>query len=343
MRTLVVIAAALAIAPAPAFAGTARTFDLVTYTAPDGFTVDTSAADHVLLARIGQKSFCLISIFAGAPAGADLDASFASQWNDLTGKVLDPVAAPSPTRATIAGAAADAGLAMGTRSGQSVLVMLTTIDAGTKVVSVLVLVPSQDDLKVYMPSIQSLLGSLSVQRAAAAQAPPSDAGSTAILTGLGDINVPPMPSDLAVADLAGEWSHDDGATTDYVNASTGAYAGYNAIRTKEKWTIDGKKATVADEFFGVNVGNGGNFTVQETRKLKITLSADGDLYLKPVAGSHGAATHYLVRGWQTGADGQAVLVLNGPYYDDGIPDDVRQDRKKGWNLNEVWLRKPRKK
>jgi hypothetical protein len=325
-RTTIVIAAALAIAPAAHAAPAARTFDLVTYTAPDGFTVDASAADHVVIQRVGAKSYCVIGIYASTDAAADLDASFAAAWRDIYPHSIDPVAAPTATHATIGGAPAALGAVMSTTDGKPVLVMLTTIDAGSKVVSILVLTPNQKDLEVYTPSITSLLNSLSIRRVDSSPAPePAPVDNT---------RPGPPPRTLAVADLGGEWKHDDGAFSNYVSASSGAYAGYNAIQTSEKWTIDAKKATVATVFHGTSVSSGGGYQVNEKHNYKITLGADGELVL---ADKGGSKTHYLVRGWKVTPE-LTFLVINGPYVDVPIPDQIRNEPTYGFNLDETWVR-----
>ena len=345
-RCTLALAAVLITAPALA-APAPRTFDLVTYAAPDGFTVQEQGG-HVQISRIGTKSYCLIGIYASTDASADLDASFASEWNDIVNHSVDPVAAPVSQHATVGGAPAAVGAAMTTSGGKPVLAMLTTIDAGAKVVSIVVLTPDQDDLKVYAPSIATLMNGLAVKRIERASAPaapppagdPPAEGKPIVAFG-GEINLPVMPTGLSVADLDGEWKHDDSATTTYVTVATGAYAGYDAIQTKETWTFDGKKGSVEDDFLGVNLSSGGGYAVTEKYHFKAALGADGDLALTPTDSKNRTVVHYLVRGWQVGPD-MTVLVVAGPFRAGGIPDDMRQDRKKGFNLDEVWVRKNKK-
>jgi hypothetical protein len=338
MRTLlaVAIAAVAIIAPATQAAPAARTFDRVTYTAPDGFTVDASAADHVLIQRVGAKSYCLIGIYNSSDASDDLDASFAAEWKDIVDRSVDPVDVPASQHATVAGAPAAIGAAMTTTGGKPVLAMLTTIDAGARVVSILVLTPNEKDLAVYTPSITSLLNSLSVKRVEAASPPASpDAASITVLGG--KLSVTLAPRGMKLADLAGDWKNDDGSLTSYVSATTGAYAGFDSISTVTEWSIDAKKGTVNTNFHGVTAGNGGARAVDEKTVEKITLGADGDLFLQPKRGE-GAAMHYLLRGYQVYPQ-FTVMVLVGPFFDDGIPDDVRQDPNQGSNLDSIWIKK----
>jgi hypothetical protein len=54
--------------------------------------------------------------------------------------------------------------------------------------------------------------------------------------------------------------------------------------------------------------------------------------------SKGAEQLFLIRGWLVGPE-VTVLKLNGPWYDSGIPDDIRADPGKGPNLDQLWVRK----
>src|SRR5579862_7081866 len=106
MRTAC-FAVAAALVAMPAYAAPApRVFDLITYASPDGFTVDASASDHVVISRVGTKSSCVIGVFPGTPASDTLEASFAEQWSDIVLHSIDPIAAPQTARVTLAGATA---------------------------------------------------------------------------------------------------------------------------------------------------------------------------------------------------------------------------------------------
>jgi hypothetical protein len=331
----IVLTTALAALIAPAQASPAlRRFDLVTYAVPDGFTVQ-EAGDHVAITRVGTKSYCLIAIFAGADAARDLDASFAAAWTSIALRAAAPVAVPATQSAQIGGAGARVGAAMTTTQGQPVLVMLTTIDAGARTVSVVVMTPGPDDLKIYTPSIQAVLNSMTIARVDAAPAAPAAAPPTGGVVALGGkLTVAFAPRSLTLADLAGDWKNDDGSLTRYVSASTGAYAGFDSIQSTAQWSIDARKGTVLSNFHGVQTGNHGTFAVDEKRLKKITLT-DGDLYLVPKPGE-GAPQHFFLGGWQVYPQ-FTVMVLIGPYYNEGIPDRVRQDANNGFT--NVWIRK----
>ncbi|HTJ41554.1 MAG TPA: hypothetical protein VL463_05635 [Kofleriaceae bacterium] len=337
MRRSLILFAALAVA-APASAGpTARSFDLVTYTAPDGFTVDTSSSDHVAITRVGTKSYCVIGIYAAGNAGADLATSFANEWRDVANKTIDPVDAPATNPAQIGGADALVGGAMSKAGGKPVFALLTVVDAGSRVVSILVLTPSPDDFKIYLPQVQALFASIGVRRVEPAaapppadQAPPPPSGDTS-----GRVTVPPLTRTLKLSELVGEWKHDDSALTSYVSASTGAYAGYESVSYTEKWVVSAK-GTITNDFHGVTAGNGGARAVDEKSTGPATISKDNVLDIK---WNHGAEQLYVIRGMLVGPE-LTIVVLNGPYYaPDQIEKRIFTDPNYGWNLNEYFVRK----
>jgi len=338
-RVLVLIAAASAagivLASSSPAAAAPHRWDLVTYSPPPGFTVDESARDHALVSRVAARSYCLIGIYTGAPAHDDLDHSFAAEWQDVVAHQIGPVAAPTPTHAAIGGANAAVGGAMGAIGGKPVLAVLTTIDAGEKVVSILVFTPNANDFKIYTPSIQALLRTVVVHRVEPSAPPPSPPRTAAPAqpASAGPNKVPPPARPLTVADLVGEWQHSTSAITSYASVVTGNYAGYSSVQFDESWTITARGA-LSTTFHGAHAGIGGTRVVDEKHLGTITVGADGDLHVQP-KGAAGA--HYLIRGWLVGPKA-TILKINGPWYD-GIPDDVRRDPNKGYNLDEYWIRK----
>ena len=324
MRAILAIGIVLSLA-APAAAGTARTRGATTYTPPDGFTVDDSASDHVMVQRIGSKSYCLIGIFDPVPAAGDLDASFAAEWSALVSINVDPVAAPAALHRDLPGGAHAAfGMAPSTVGGKPVLAMLTVIDDGSQIVPVFVMTPSLDDFKIYSPSIQALLASLAI----AAPSAPAAANS-------GGIQPPAKP--LTLDDLAGEWRTDDQAISHYVNASTGTFAGFDAIQYSWKLTITAKGA-IDTEFRGVQTTSSTAAFTTEKHHAQITIKPDGTIHVHVKQGE-GNDWDYLVRGIWVGPD-VTVIKVAGPYWTTGIPDDVRKNPSYG--VSQYWVRKNRK-
>jgi hypothetical protein len=320
----IAIAFVLTAASLPAAAGTtARTRGIATYTPPDGFTVDDSANDHVMVQRIGTRSYCLIGIFDAVPAAGDLDASFAAEWSELVLHNIDPVAAPAALHRDLPGGAHAAfGMAPSTVGGKPVLAMLTVIDAGSQVVPVFVMTPSLDDFKIYTPSVQALIASISID------APTNVAPAAAP----GGIQPPAKP--LTLADLAGEWRTDDQAISHYVNASTGAFADFDAIQYAWKLTITAK-GVIDTEFRGVQTTRSTAAFTTEKHHAQITVKPDGTIHVHVKAGE-GNDWDYLVRGIWVGPD-VTIIKVAGPYWSTGIPDDVRKSPNYG--VSEYWVRK----
>jgi hypothetical protein len=329
----VALAAPATAAPAP------RSFDLVTYAAPDGFTVDASHPDHVAITRVGSKSYCLIGIYSAVDAKGDLDASFAAEWNDVVGHSVDPVAVPATQRAQIGGATAAVGAAMTTSGGKPVMATLATIDAGAKVVSVLVLVPSQDDFKVYTPSIQALLNSMTVRRVAPPAAPATPDTPDAPAPEANG-NPPQLDHTLTFAELAGDWGHGEGSSNTYVDSRTGVYDSYTSVQYAEKWTIT-PKGVVTNVYHGVSSGTySGAHAVDETLVGPASISKNNVLTIK----WKGAAMQmFVIRGWRVAKDA-TILILNGPYYAaDQIDPRVFSDPHFAGNLDEQFVRKTKTK
>jgi len=208
-------------------AGTAvaRRLDLVTFTAPAGWDVEERTGGigkHVVMTRASTTSYCMVVIHSSTPASGDLDASFAAEWQGVALQTLDPVPAPTPTMRTVGDARAAVGVATSTAQGQPVMGMLIVLDAGTRVVSMLVVSPTVAAFDAYNAEVQGILSRLVVQRVGEPSHPP-------VTPGGGKLVVPAPTRTIVIADLAGEWGRNDGITTTYVDSYTGVYAGTDSL------------------------------------------------------------------------------------------------------------------
>ena len=179
--------------------------------------------------------------------------------------------------------------------------------------------------------VTTILGSM---KAPAAASPPAQALQAPTVDSYGKLLVPALTRKLELAELAGEWRQDDKAISTYVNSTTGNYAGFSAIATTENWTLDAK-GNVFSSFVGTTAGTGGAHQTSEKKRGTATLAPNMVLTL---TWKTGPAQHYLVRGWVELPE-MTVIVLNGPWYQDGVPADVLGDPKIGTNLNAQWARK----
>lgn len=323
LRTWVIaliVAASLAALAADAVPA-ARRFDLVTYSPPNGWKVEEKAGEHVSISRTTPDSYCLIAIYTSTPASSDLAASFAAEWTSVALRTVDAVDAPTPSINNVGNTRAALGGATTTIQGQSVAAILIVLDVGPNVVSILILTPSTQAFEAFSAEVQGMLGGLSVRHA---EAPPVTT-PTAPLQNAGKLIVPPPSRALTLVDLVGEWGHEDGITTTYVDRYSGAYAGYDSLHFREKWTISAQ-GVVRSDFFAIR--NGKKIVDKNTGSIGIS----GQILDVKV----GAAAKYVVRGWLEGPE-MTVLKITGPFYE-GIPQDVLDNPDQGANLNQYWVR-----
>ena len=308
-------------------AATASTLDLVTFTAPPGWMVEQntdSAGGHVVMTHAGGTSYCRIALYSSTPARGPLAASFDAEWTGVALRTLDRVPAPAPTMVTIGNAEAAVGAALSRVQGQPVMGMLIVLDAGASVVSMLVLTPSVEGFGAYRAEVYGMLSRLVVRRVSPSpQALPTSAEPRV---------APAAGRVLRIADLAGEWGRDDGINTRYVDRATGAYAATDSLHFTEKWTITAAGG-IALDFFGIQNGR----KIVEKSTGVVTLSADGILVIRMTN-----EQRYVLRAWQEGPD-ITVMTLNGPWYADGIPDDIIDNPAQGVNLDKKWVRQSKRK
>ena len=133
-------------------------------------------------------------------------------------KRIDPVPAPTPTIRTVGNTRAAVGVATSKAQGQPVMGLLIVLDAGSSVISMLVLSPSVATFDAYNAEVQAMLSGLEVRRAAAAPQSPVSGG--------GRLVVPAPTRRMVLADLVGEWGRNDGITTTYVDRFTGHIHGF---------------------------------------------------------------------------------------------------------------------
>jgi len=314
MRPLLWIFALLTV-PLPA--QTARTFDILTYTAPSGFTEvrKPDGGGRVELTKASRTNYCMIGIYASTPAANSLEAGFDAEWKAVVNKTISPVPAPRPSVTTVGSLRLIAGAATSTIGGQPASAMLFVLDGGASILSVVVITPTLDSFNAYRTDVDAFLSSLSLRPAAPAP------------TSGGRLVIPPPTRTMTIADLAGEWGHNDGITTTYVDRHTGAYAGYDSLHFTNKWTIT-REGGISLDFFGIR--NGKKLT--EKSSGAATLS-DGLLVIRMTN-----MQRYVFRGWLELPD-MTIMKLNGPWYEAPIPANIFTNPQQGANLDQNWVRK----
>jgi hypothetical protein len=315
MRFVLLLTALLA--PAALRAQAARPFDILTYSAPPGFNEvrKPDGGGRVELTRTGRGTYCLIGIYASTPASANLEASFAAEWQGVMLKTISPVAAPRPVIRTAGNTSAAFGRAVSTAGGQPALGALFVLDAGARVLTIMVVTPSVAVYNEYAADIEGLLASIAIRRE-----------SPAPVSG-GKLNVPPPPPNITVADLAGDWGRNDGITTTYVDRYSGAYAGTDSLHFTEKWTLT-REGGISLDFFGIRNGK------KIVEKSSGTVALSGGVLVIQMTNRQ----RYVFRGWLDLPE-MTIMKLNGPWYDDPIPANIFTNPAQGANLDKNWIRK----
>ncbi len=299
-----------------------RTWDLVTYHPPTGFSVvekPVGNVGHVELTKASSSSYCIIAIHTSTPSASDLSASFAAEWQAVALKTINPVAAPSPTITNLGATRAATGSASSTVGGQPIWAKLVVLDAGPSVLSLLIVAPNQRAFQTYQADVDQMLSSLIVRQATPGQVPAQVSD--------GRLIIPPAPGTLSVADLAGEWGLSEGITTRYVDRYTGAPAGYDSLHFTNKWTIS-SEGGISLDFFAIR--NGKKIIEKSTGTVALV---GGVLIIKMTN-----MQRYVVRGWLERPE-LTVLKLNGPWYDAPIPANIFTNPDQGANLDQNWVRK----
>lgn len=286
-----------------------RTLDLVTFVAPPGWHVDERGSgdgQHVVMSKADSASYCMIVVYRSTPATGDLAASFAAEWTRVALQTLDPVATPTPAVNPMGELRMAIGGAASTAQGQPIIGLLVVLDAGSRVVPILVASPSFEKFERYRAEFDPFVASLAVHKANASPGP--------------------APRRLRIADLAGEWGRHDGINTRYVDRQTGAYAGADSIHFTESWAITAN-GTISLDFFGIHNGR----RIAEKSTGSATLSAEGVLAIRMTN-----EQRYVLRGWEDAPD-MTVMTLNGPWYD-SIPPEILANPAQGANLDQRWVR-----
>lgn len=302
-------------------AQTAGRWEMVSYTAPAGFqsVQKPDGGGRIEFTKASRDNYCLMAMYASTPAGQSLEESFAAEWEAVAVKSIRRVAAPVPAVKATGNTRAAIGRAESTSGGQPVSAMLIVLDAGARVVSLLVLTPTLSAYDAYAAEVEGMLRTMTVERRGEGSPAPTSAG--------GRLVIPPVGRSLTIADLAGDWGHNDGITTSYVDRATGAYAGTDSIHFTNRWTIS-KDGGIALDFFGIRNGK------------KIVEKSSGTVVLTGgvLAITMSNRQRYVLRGWLELPD-MTIMKLNGPWYDAPIPASILSNPEQGTNLDQTWVRK----
>ena len=205
------LAATLCTAPALAQDTTAA-FDITSWTMPTGFEILAGGRDHFNFRRVDPASWLLFGIYAGRASSGELRTEFTRDWSELNRASKAPAPGSVARRVGADIDAREGGVFIPTEG----YVDLIDVDAGGKVVTIVIMTGSVEGMTTYRPTIDSLLASLVVKRSE--KTAPSVASATP---------APPLPSKkrITTADLVGVWDNGSATGVTYEQLAGGKYAG----------------------------------------------------------------------------------------------------------------------
>jgi hypothetical protein len=205
------LAAALCTAPARA-QDTTATFDITSWTMPTGFEILAGGRDHFTFRRVDPANWLLFEFYTGRASSDELQTEFTRDWNDVNRE----------SKATAPGSVArSVGVDIGAREGGVFIptqgyVDLIEVDAGGKVVTIIIMTGSVKGMTTYRPTIDSLLASLVVKR--------SESTTPAVASATPE-PPPPSKTQITAADLVGVWDNGSATGVTYEQLAGGKYAG----------------------------------------------------------------------------------------------------------------------
>jgi hypothetical protein len=199
-------------AVANAFAQTAK-FDIVTYTAPAGFSVEKDAGS-VRFSRESSGNFCVISLTRSADSIGESAQNFAVLWKAMA---TDGLNAATPQQGT--GGKDDWAMEVGVgafeKDGLKGSALLTTFTGNGKVVAVFVMASSDacdEHIEKFMGSLK--LPPITAQAAPSTPTAPANAGDA--------------------AKLIGRWQRSGSSSPSYADPASWGTAGYTKSRYEFK-------------------------------------------------------------------------------------------------------------
>ncbi len=139
-----------------------ETFDLATYTVPNGWkNVSTEYAAGYATTNNLKGTYCQIAIYKSRGSKASLQADFESEWQELVVKPYKPSANPELVpAASDEGWQAQSGVAPFEFSGGQSIAMLVTMRGFGRCQSIVILTNTQD----YQTEIENFLGSVDLKK-----------------------------------------------------------------------------------------------------------------------------------------------------------------------------------
>lgn len=192
-------------------------FDIVTYAAPTGYSVDKDA-DSLRFTKESGSNYCVISLTRSVDAVGDSVKNFELLWKGMATEGLN---AGTPQRGKGGdknGWEAEVGVAAFEKDGLKGAALLTTFTGNGKVVAILAITNSDE----YEPDIEKFVNNVNLPQIAAQKTSP--AAATAAPTG-------------EASKLIGRWQRSSSSQPAYGNSASWGTAGYT--RSRYEFNADG--------------------------------------------------------------------------------------------------------
>ena len=181
MKTLLLTTSLLCIFCVSANGQTTETFDLVTYTPPDGWTKDSTKEGVVTFSTEDKKgAFCLIHVFRSRESAGTIDADFQREWSDLAANPLGIKKSPEMASNSREGGWSElSGAVIYAGENGNTLAVLTVLSSNGRVLSILSVF--NDD--AYTSVVEDFINNLKLTRPASAE---TGSNTSVVLTGGGN-------------------------------------------------------------------------------------------------------------------------------------------------------------
>jgi hypothetical protein len=140
-------------------------FDIATFTAPDGWKEVSNTPDVISYAVTDNQtgSYCQIGIYRSTGSKGSVQSDFQSEWQDLIVKIYETTTSPELVPAASKnGWDAQGGVAPFTFSGSQSVAMLVTMSGYARRMSIVILTNTDG----YQPQIESFLNSVELEKPA---------------------------------------------------------------------------------------------------------------------------------------------------------------------------------
>ncbi|MEO5858507.1 MAG: hypothetical protein ABIR33_06110 [Pyrinomonadaceae bacterium] len=200
-----------AIAFVSAAVGQTAKFDVVTYLAPAGYTVEKDAGS-MRFTKDANSNYCVISLTRSVDASADSSKNFEALWQAMAVEGLNATASPQRGKAgSKNGWEAEVGVGVFEKDGLKGAALLTTFTGNGKVVAVLAITNSD----AYQPDIEKFVDNITLPAIAAQKA---------------SVAAPAAAASGDTSKLIGRWQRSSSSSPSYADAASWGNAGYTKCR-----------------------------------------------------------------------------------------------------------------